>query len=153
MVSGVGETIKAARVTNKAADALGAANDISKIANNISSAGKTAKNTVETVQTTYRSFTRGNLRENLKRLTGSDGVGKQAHHALPVKFEDWFNSRGIESIHDPKFGAWVDPTKHNKWSYKYNKSWEAFKEAYPHTLRKTRFMILQENFLVNMISH
>ena len=27
---------------------------------------------------------------------------------------------------------YVDPTKHNKWSYKYNKSWEAFKEAYPY---------------------
>lgn len=131
-VTFAGESIKAAGVGNKVADAVDTARDITKANDNLYDAVKAAKNSTETIQTTYRSFTRYNLRENLKRLTGSDGIGKQAHHVLPVKFEDWFNSRGIKSIHDPKFGSWVDTKAHSSWSNKYNKSWEAFKENNPY---------------------
>lgn len=55
----------------------------------------------------------------------------QAHHVLPVKFEDWFNSRGMECIHEPKFGSWVDTNAHGSWSYAYNKSWDDFRISNP----------------------
>ena len=52
----------------------------------------------------------------------------EAHHVLPVKFNKWFTERGINNIHDPRFGTWVDKISHQKWSYEYNKLWETFRE-------------------------
>ncbi len=76
-----------------------------------------------------KKFTRYNLRKNLTTLIGDapKWMGKvEAHHVLPVKFEKWFKKRGIESIHDPRFGTWVNETAHKKWSNEYNKKWGNF---------------------------
>ena len=76
----------------------------------------------------FKSFTRGNFRDNLGRLTGGIPNGMQAHHTLPYTFEDKFSDIGI-NIHDPKYGVWLDSTIHNKLSQKYNKEWEKFFES------------------------
>jgi len=73
----------------------------------------------------YRALTWHNFRYNFQKLTGDLGIGKQAHHILPVKFEIEFLKAGI-NIHNPLYGAWVDPNSHQKWSSAYNKAWEIF---------------------------
>ena len=54
------------------------------------------------------------------------GTDREAHHVLPVAHETQFRSAGIENIHSPIYGAWVDPTAHRKWSYEYNQRWDTF---------------------------
>ena len=76
----------------------------------------------------FKSFTRGNFRDNLGRLTGGIPDGKQAHHILPYAFEGKFSDIGI-NIHDPKYGVWLDSKLHNKLSHKYNEAWAKFFEA------------------------
>lgn len=74
-------------------------------------------------------FTKSNFRKNLTKLVGDapNWMKKaEAHHILPQKFGKWFKERGIENIHDPRFGAWVDKTSHRKWSHEYNKKWQNF---------------------------
>lgn len=76
----------------------------------------------------FRSFTKRNFRENLRRLTGSTSEqirGIEAHHVLPDEFVDEFSKMGI-NIHDPKFGSWVEQRAHRSWSYEYNRLWERF---------------------------
>lgn len=52
-------------------------------------------------------------------------IPADAHHNLPQKFVDFFESKGI-NIHDPKYGAWVERTKHRSEAYAYNKDWERY---------------------------
>ena len=81
-----------------------------------------------------KNFTRGNFRENLRRLTGKTAEeikGLEAHHALPRKFEKQFNKLGIENIHDPLFGSWVEKSPHRQWSRAYNNRWEEFLKNTP----------------------
>ena len=47
----------------------------------------------------------------------------QAHHNLPQKFYKYFKEKGI-NIHDPKYGSWVERTKHLSESWQFNKDWE-----------------------------
>ena len=77
----------------------------------------------------YRSFTRANFRENLSRRTGGARAGMDAHHTLPVRFESKFNEIGI-NINDPKYGEWVEQSKHRKSARQYNSKWQAFFETY-----------------------
>ena len=73
-------------------------------------------------------FKLSGFREGLMKLTAKsldDFVDLQAHHVLPQKFEKEFTIAGID-INDPKYGSWVDPIDHAKWSYDYNKDWETF---------------------------
>jgi len=82
----------------------------------------------EAGERTFRSYTRRNFRENLRRLTGSsldDIVGREAHHVLPQQFAPDFAEAGI-NINDPIFGSWVDAMAHRDWSYAYNQRWKAF---------------------------
>lgn len=72
-----------------------------------------------------RAFTRKNFRHNLRIVTGRAPAGHDAHHALPVKHEPWFKSRGI-NIHDPKYGAWWSSTPHKSNAYAWNKEWARF---------------------------
>jgi RHS repeat-associated protein len=65
------------------------------------------------------------LRVNLTEAIGKV-KGAVAHHALPQAFENWFNARGIENIHDPSYGMWVDPTWHSEMSHTYNAAWQVF---------------------------
>lgn len=53
----------------------------------------------------------------------------EAHHMLPVKFENKFNEIGI-NINDPKYGEWVEQSKHRKDAYQYNQDWKAFFKEY-----------------------
>ena len=73
----------------------------------------------------FKSFTRKNFRDNLGRLTGGVMEGKDAHHILPVAFDEYFSKIGIE-IHNPKYGVWIDSQQHRKLSSEYNKKWETF---------------------------
>lgn len=71
-------------------------------------------------------LTRENFRKNLQIYTQQAGTDRDAHHVLPVAHETQFRSAGIENIHSPIYGAWVDPTAHHKWSYEYNQRWDTF---------------------------
>jgi RHS repeat-associated protein len=69
----------------------------------------------EASEQSFKSFARWNFRENLRRLTGKnlgDIVGMEAHHVLPQQFEKQFLDAGIENIHSPLFGSWVDASTH-----------------------------------------
>ncbi|MGC8787969.1 MAG: hypothetical protein ACP5Q1_11140 [Anaerolineae bacterium] len=81
-----------------------------------------------------KNFTARNFRENLMRLTGksADEVADlEAHHVLPQALEKDFQKLGIENIHDPKFGSWVEPGAHRRWSYDYNQEWRSFLKDLP----------------------
>jgi hypothetical protein len=80
--------------------------------------------------TRFLSFTQGNFRENLARLTGGIPEGAQAHHVFPVRFEAQFSRAGI-NIHDPRFGAWWEAGAHGRAATAYNKAWERFFELNP----------------------
>ena len=82
-----------------------------------------------TIGPTFRSFTQRNFRENLQRLTGrsaGDIAEMEAHHVLPQKFARDFQKAGIDNIHDPRFGSWVDAAAHRTWSHGYNAKWGEF---------------------------
>ena len=77
----------------------------------------------------FRSFTERNFRENLQRLTGqtaSNLANTEAHHVLPQKFARDFLKAGIDNIHDPRYGSWVDARAHRSWSHEYNTRWQEF---------------------------
>ena len=81
-----------------------------------------------------RSLTRSNFRINLLRFTGKsldEVIDCEAHHVLPQKFEPLFNELGIDNIHDPQFGSWVEKTSHRQWSRAYNNRWEEFLNTKP----------------------
>lgn len=63
-------------------------------------------------------------------MTGAPAEGMQAHHTLPQKFRLYFQSAGI-NIDNPKYGRWLESTKHNKGSYKYNRKWNDFRKEHP----------------------
>ena len=88
--------------------------------------GKAETRAVENV-VTFRKFTKGNFRVNLSRMTGVNPSGMEAHHTIPVKFEDQMNDLGV-IVHDPKYGAWLPKDKHRKTAYEYNKRWESLLE-------------------------
>ena len=67
-----------------------------------------------------------NLRKNMIKATGKDpGRAFEAHHNLPQKFEKFFNKKGIDNVHDSKYGAWVEKGSHRSDAYAFNKEWES----------------------------
>ena len=116
----------------RSADAL---LDAARTADGLSDAADAATHAVRAADdvtgsaVSYRSFTRANFRENLSRRTGGARAGMEAHHTLPVKFENKFNEIGI-NINDPKYGEWVEQSKHRKDAYQYNQYWKAFFKEY-----------------------
>ncbi|MCC6811981.1 MAG: hypothetical protein IT381_31450 [Deltaproteobacteria bacterium] len=72
-----------------------------------------------------RSFTAGNFRTNLARLTGGIPTGAEAHHVLPQAFETSFKRAGL-NIHDPKFGSWWEAGAHRANASAYNQLWADF---------------------------
>ena len=70
-------------------------------------------------------YTKSNFRKNLIKYSGETGENLEAHHVFPVKYEAKFKELGI-NIHDPQYGAWVDPSLHRHWSYAYNQEWNSF---------------------------
>ncbi|MDE0198881.1 MAG: pre-toxin TG domain-containing protein [Caldilineaceae bacterium] len=94
----------------------------------------------------YRTkrFSKSNYRDSLITFTGrnKDEVsGLEAHHILPQGLEQKFTESGFETIHDPRFLVWVDPTEHHGWGKKYNQAWESFFEENP---RPSKLEILEE---------
>jgi hypothetical protein len=75
----------------------------------------------------FKSFTEGNFRENLSRLTGRRPEGWHAHHVFPQALESKFQRAGI-NVHDPRFGAWWEQSSHLKNSAQYMRLWEKFLE-------------------------
>ena len=77
----------------------------------------------------FRKFSRGNFRHNLRVLSGEGPRGFQAHHIFPNKFRNKFDKifhgSGV-SIDDPRFGAWVEATGHRKLTRAYNDEWTKF---------------------------
>ena len=73
------------------------------------------------------------LRANLTRITGKVSSKLHAHHVLPQLKElaKWFKLRGIENIHDPMYGMWVDAKWHLTKGFAYNQAWLAFMESNP----------------------
>ena len=74
--------------------------------------------------TAFRSFTSGNFRHNLGKMTGGIPANSQAHHVFPQakEFSSFFNSRGI-NINDPRFGSWWNSTSHGSNAKQYNAYW------------------------------
>jgi len=74
-----------------------------------------------------RSLTRSNFRHNLKVATGRLPDGHHAHHVFPhtfrERFADIFEGSGL-SIHDPRFGAWIDAATHRARSREYQNAWD-----------------------------
>jgi hypothetical protein len=81
---------------------------------------------------TFKPFTRDNFHKNLAKpwKTKSPPAGYDAHHMLPVKYEDRFNAAGI-NIHHPYFGAWWESSEHRKFKDFYNDAWDDFFEDVP----------------------
>lgn len=73
----------------------------------------------------FKSFTEGNFRENLARLTGRMPEGAHAHHVFPKMLAKEFQKVGI-NVHDPRFGAWWERASHLKNSAEYLRQWEEF---------------------------
>ena len=70
-------------------------------------------------------YTEHNFRRNLEhyRPKPPDMNNPEAHHMLPKTFEEEFRRLGIDSIHDPRWGAWVEKGPHQEWSTAYNRDW------------------------------
>ncbi len=113
--------VKGAEAGVKAFSSGGKVAYIGKIVGKTDDATKTTKQ----ISQAEKTFTRSNFRGNLVKSTGTNPKWAEAHHKLPVKFEDKFNKAGV-NIHDPKYGTWVEKTKHREISYAYNKEWETF---------------------------
>ena len=77
------------------------------------------------LETNFRAFNYRNFRHNLGQLTGGIPDGVQAHHTLPQAFRKEFERIGI-NIDDPKYGAWLDITTHQKTKDPYNARWQQF---------------------------
>ena len=73
----------------------------------------------------YKSFTQSNFRKNLVKMTGKNPDGMDAHQLLLKAFEEQLGLKGI-NVHDPKYGRWVDHSKHNKTAQRYNKDFKQF---------------------------
>ena len=72
-------------------------------------------------------FKAATFRNSLNALRAKPSAGLyDAHHILPQKFKDWFISRGINNIHDPRFGVWWDMHTHRQSARAYNLAWEEF---------------------------
>jgi RHS repeat-associated protein len=64
----------------------------------------------------------GSARSGLARLTGLIPKGAQAHHNFPVKFADFFASKGV-NINDPRFMTWWKSTEHLKNARAFSTDW------------------------------
>jgi len=63
----------------------------------------------------------------------------QAHHDLPVVFQETFADLGID-INNRQFGRWVEGSAHSKWSAAFNDEWKRFLD--PANGKRTRQQVL-----------
>lgn len=75
----------------------------------------------------FKSFTQGNYRHNLKALTNSLGIGQDAHHIFPQakRFQKQFKRAGL-NIHNPVNLRWWEKSAHRSASKAYNRAWDGF---------------------------
>ena len=73
----------------------------------------------------HNACTKNNYRSNAKKYYNTDGVGQEAHHIFPQKFDKYFSSKGI-NIHEPQNIKFMQTAGHRTSSYSYNKMWEQF---------------------------
>ncbi|HLL06318.1 MAG TPA: hypothetical protein VK539_37445 [Myxococcaceae bacterium] len=78
----------------------------------------------------FKSFTEGNFRENLARLTGKLPEDAHAHHVFPKALAEEFQQLGI-NINDPRFGAWWNKSSHLKMAYEYTLQWREALSLHP----------------------
>jgi len=73
-------------------------------------------------------YTRHNFRRNLEhyRPKPPDMKNPEAHHVLPQRLRKIFAQMGIDNIHEPRWGAWVEQGPHRHWSYDYDQRWFEF---------------------------
>lgn len=89
----------------------------------------------------FKSFVKGNCRNNLKELTRISPPGNiHAHHVFPQRFKEFFLEKGV-NIHDPKLMTWWEGNAHLKASKNYNTKWKTFIYENPEA---TKAQILQE---------
>ncbi len=69
--------------------------------------------------------TKNNYRSKAKKYYGTDGVGQEAHHIFPQKFDKYFSSKGI-NIHSSQNIKFMQTTGHRHNSYAYNEMWKSF---------------------------
>jgi hypothetical protein len=125
----VGDLASGGRKVAKAADKVGAiAGQTTKHADDILNAGKqTAK--------TFPKASSKRLGDNLEKAgISKEGIkNPQAHHDLPITFQDKFNQVGLD-IDAAEYGRWVEGAEtgaknvgtHQNWSSALNKEWEKF---------------------------
>ncbi len=82
----------------------------------------------------HNKCTKNNYRQKALEYYDSDGVGVEAHHIYPQKFEQQFAERGI-NIHSSQNIALLDKVKHGANSYRYNQAWSNFFRDNPNASR------------------
>ncbi len=76
-----------------------------------------------------RPFTKENFRHNVGVMLGRPlEKNEQAHHVLPQALEQEFKDRGVNNIHDPKYGAIWNGPDHQEKAKAYQRAWEKFLE-------------------------
>jgi len=81
----------------------------------------------------FKSFVKGNCRDNLMELTGiSSPRNIHAHHVFPQKYKEFFLDKGI-NIHDPRHMTWWDGSTHLPNAKGYNDAWFEFIRKNPDT--------------------
>lgn len=99
-----------------------------------------AKKGIKAVVTNYRSYTKANIRHNLAiRTSRNPGSRCDAHHTLPVKFENRFVTAGFsgnDSIHHPKYLVWWEKHDHRAKAYKVNQYWQTWFNSNPRPSKK-----------------
>ena len=73
----------------------------------------------------HNACTKNNYRSNAKKYYNTDGVGQEAHHIFPRKYENFFASKGM-NIHAPQNIKFMQTAGHRTNSYAYNKMWGQF---------------------------
>lgn len=75
-----------------------------------------------------KKFSPGSYRQNLKTLTGSDGVGDHAHHIFSkgdTRFTHKFEAAGID-VNDPIYMQWWKAGDHQSADHAYREAWNSF---------------------------
>lgn len=100
-----------------------------------------ARRGVKATVTGYRLFTYANYRHNIKIATSRDpGRRCDAHHTLPVKFEDKYKRAGFtgsDTIHHPKYLVWWEIHDHRAKAHKVNQSWQKWFDKNPRPTKKS----------------
>lgn len=100
-----------------------------------------AKKGIKTAVAKYRSYTKSNIRHNLAIFSlKNPGRRCDAHHTLPVNFENRFIRAGFtgsDTIHHPKYLVWWEVRDHRSKAYRVNQSWSSWFKSNPRPSKKS----------------